>query len=294
MTLQGRVLCYTGGVAAAKYMPPKELTLGMSGEANSALLVSEHQPYAVPIWRESLLGVDWVKLRSSPVYYGIGVPKGDKSAVVLVPGFLGYDFYLVELYGWLWRMKYKPFMSKIGHNADCPDILVDHLVKTARKAREKTGRRVHLVGHSLGGVISRGATVLHEDLIASVTTLGSPIRGVRAHPAVLSMAEMVRRRIHSRKHLRPVHKPIHEHCFTSKCRCQFSSSWREEFPKSIPQTNVYTKTDGIVDWEVCMQDDPQTDVEVRGTHCGLVWNPAVYNTIGRRLAEACKQDRKRA
>jgi len=267
--------------------------LGMSGEANSALLVSEHQPLALPMWRESLLGVDWVKLRSSPVYYGFGVPRGDKSAVVLVPGFLGYDFYLVELYTWLWRMKYSPYMSKIGHNADCPDILVDHLLKTVRKAKNKTGRRVHLVGHSLGGVIARSAAVLHEDLIASVTALGSPIRGVRVHPAVLNMAEVVRRRVHARKHLRPVHKPIHEHCFTSKCGCGFSRTWRQELPEAIPQTNVYTKTDGIVDWEMCMRDDRETDFEVKGTHCGLVWNPAVYRTIGKRLAAACNHDRER-
>ena len=72
-------------------------------DVKSFLLADAHEPHPVPIWRETFLGVDWVKLRASRVYYGIGVPKGDKSAVILVPGFMGYDYYMVELFAWLWR-----------------------------------------------------------------------------------------------------------------------------------------------------------------------------------------------
>jgi hypothetical protein len=44
----------------------------------------DQQPASVPLWRESLFGLDWLALRASPVFYGIGVPRGDGSAVVLV------------------------------------------------------------------------------------------------------------------------------------------------------------------------------------------------------------------
>ena len=254
-------------------------------DVKSFLLADTHEPHPVPIWRETFLGVDWVKLRASRVYYGIGVPKGDKSAVILVPGFLGYDYYMVELFAWLWRMRYRPYMSGIGHNAECPDILVGRLMKTVRKAYRKTGKRVHLVGHSLGGIISRGAAVLDPDLIASVTSLGSPLRGIRAHPSVLKLADRVRKRILSRRHERPLDKPIHDKCFTSECTCGFMNTWRDNFPDSVHETAVYTKTDGIVDWEVCKLDNPETDFEVKGTHCGLVWNPEVYKILANRLAE---------
>lgn len=249
------------------------------------LLFEEHQAHPLPMWREALLGVDWIKLRSSRVYYGFGVPKGDRSAVVVVPGFLGYDAYLAELYAWLWRIRYKPYMSRIGHNADCPNILVDRLIDTVRKAHAKTGKRVHLIGHSLGGVISRGAASLHPELIDSVVTLGSPIRGIRAHPWVLEVADLVKRRIHRRGERRPSHKPLHDDCFTASCDCPFSNTLKVAFPKDVAQTAVYTKTDGIVDWEMCMTDDPDVDVEVTGTHCGLAWNPGVYTIVAERLAE---------
>ena len=107
------------------------------------LLVKDHMPMDLPIWRESLMGVDYLRLKASFVYYGIGTPKGDGSAVVVVPGFMGIDGYLIELYGWLWRIGYKPYMSHIGQNAECPNILIDHLMDTVERAYEKRARDCH-------------------------------------------------------------------------------------------------------------------------------------------------------
>ncbi|MCC6796531.1 MAG: alpha/beta fold hydrolase [Candidatus Hydrogenedentes bacterium] len=248
------------------------------------LLVKDHTPMSLPIWRESLMGVDYLRLKTSLVYYGIGISKGDGSAVVVVPGFLGIDAYLIEMYAWLWRIGYKPYMSRIGQNAECPNILIDHLMKTVERAFNKTGKRVHVIGHSLGGVLSRSAAVLHPDKIASVITLGSPIRGVRVHPWVLNNAERVRQKIYNRRHLFPAHKPHDHACYTSRCMCGFSCTWREGFPEDVRQAAIYTKTDGIVDWKVCINEDPKTNFEVCSTHCGLAWNPAVYTIIAKQLA----------
>ena len=44
-----------------------------------------------------MIGLDWLSLRTSPVFYGFGVPRGDGSAVILVPGFLATDVYLWEM-----------------------------------------------------------------------------------------------------------------------------------------------------------------------------------------------------
>jgi hypothetical protein len=47
---------------------------------------------------------------------------------------------------------------------------------------------------------------------------------------------------------------------------------------------VYTKNDGIVDWNVCRTGRRANDFEVTGTHIGLVFNPIVYDLVARRLA----------
>src|SRR5450756_2008142 len=35
------------------------------------------QAVVTPLWRESMFGFDWLALRSSPVYYGCGVERGN-------------------------------------------------------------------------------------------------------------------------------------------------------------------------------------------------------------------------
>lgn len=245
----------------------------------------DHRSAERPIWREALVGLDWLALRTSPVYYGLGVPKGDQSAVIVVPGFMGTDHYLYEIYFWLRRIGYKPYMSKIGWNAECLDILVDRLSETVRTAYAETGGRVHLIGHSLGGILSRSAAAQSPEMAASVITLGSPFRGICSHPLVLETADRVRSRIVGRSG----RHNSHPHCFTGYCGCQAVCSLQFSFPESIYQTAIYTKTDGIVDWSVCINEDPNTNFEVTGTHVGLVFNPSVYHLIATRLASTPSQ-----
>ncbi|MCH8815296.1 MAG: hypothetical protein IH957_09420 [Chloroflexi bacterium] len=235
---------------------------------------------ALPLWREALLGIDWISLRVSPVFRGIGIPRGDGSAVIVIPGFLGSDQYLGDMNAWLHRIGYTPYLSGIGRNAECPEILSNRLHETIKRARKETGRKVHLIGHSLGGVIARGAAVRWKREIASVTTMASPFRGVTVHPFILQTAFVVRGRIRQRRN----GPKVEAECYTSDCSCDSISALRADFPPSIPKRAIYTKTDGVVDWRFCI-DEEDTDIEVRGTHVGLAFNPQVYRAIGEFLAE---------
>ena len=100
----------------------------------------------LPIWREAFMGAEWLSLRTKPVYYGYGVPHGNGSAVITVPGFLGSDFYLTEMNRWLKRIGYRAYPSGIGRNAECPDIFVDRLLDTVKRSYGETGERGHVVG----------------------------------------------------------------------------------------------------------------------------------------------------
>jgi pimeloyl-ACP methyl ester carboxylesterase len=249
----------------------------MSTYANS--FYRDQRPAIRPLWRESFASLDWLALHTAPVFYGLGVPRGDRSAVIAIPGFLGTDLYLREMHCWLRRIGYRSYLSNIGRNADCLDLLVDRLLATIRKAYEETHGTVHLIGHSLGGVLALSAAALRPDIIASVITLGSPFRGIRSHPIVMEMSKIVRSRIRKARHDQT--KPA---CFTGYCDCDAVRALAVPCPHTIRHTAVYSKTDGIVDWHFCINADPALNVEVKSTHFGLVFNPWVYEMIAKRLA----------
>jgi pimeloyl-ACP methyl ester carboxylesterase len=237
---------------------------------------------AVTLWTEALFAAELVLLHASPVFYGFGVPRGDGSGVIIIPGFLGTDAYLMELHAWLERIGYKPYFSGIGLNADCPNLLAKwRLNKTIEKALTETGRKVHLIGHSLGGVLARAAAAQWSTDVASVITLGAPFRGLVMHKAILRAAETVR------LHIIEQHgSGVPPSCYTGRCTCDFLSSLRRRIPNSVLETAVYTRNDGVVDWQCCITRKAKCDFEVAGTHIGMAFNPSAYTIIAERLAQA--------
>lgn len=55
-------------------------------------------------------------------------------------------------------------------------------------------------------------------------------------------------------------------------------------PLPVPSTAIYSRGDGIVDWQTCLDADGGENVEVRGSHCGLGHNPLVAKIVVTRLA----------
>jgi pimeloyl-ACP methyl ester carboxylesterase len=263
--------------------------LGAKREKRDLIRIEDAEPAgsvpegaASPFLHEALFGIEVLLLHASPVFYGIGVPRGDGSAVVVIPGFLGSDIYLVEFFAWLRRLGYAPYFSGIGLNDDCPNLLIRrHLTETLDQARRETRRKVHLLGHSLGGLLARAAAAERPKDVASVITLGSPFRGPVVHPELQRAVEAVRQRI-----LATHGKGVLPECYTGRCTCSFVGCLRRDFPPGLLQTAIYSRTDGLVDWRYCVTGDPACDFEVSGTHVGLAFNPTAYRVIAERLAAA--------
>lgn len=266
----------------AQAVSPTERAPGLPAPLCSPDCASVFEPVNLPLWMESEWVLSWLALRFTPVYYGRVQARGHDGPVIVVPGFLHSDLYLAELHLWLARVGYRPILSDIGRNADCPDVLLERLIETIDDAHGWTGRRVKLIGHSFGGVIARGAAVRRPDRVSQVITLASPFRALRAHRFVLEAVRVLGRLLPP-PYLRPrVHKG---HAHASQCSCEFLGDQTADWPASVRRIAVYTKSDGVVDWRACMEDDPTLNVEVHGSHAGLVFNPEVYQLLARLLAE---------
>ncbi|MBL8206678.1 MAG: alpha/beta hydrolase [Blastocatellia bacterium] len=228
------------------------------------------QAVRVPIWREVRLVAEWLQLRASPLLTGENIPRGNGEAIVTFPGFMCSDLYTACLTNWLQRIGYRAYPSGLDRNNDCLEKVQQQVSATIEKAVDETNGKVHLIGHSLGGVLARIAAIQRPEQIASVLTLASPFRGIRAHPYVLWLGRRVRQQLQN------ADTP---HCFTGFCLCPSVKALQKDVAAAVPHCAVYTKTDGIVDWRACIHDDPLYNIEVSGTHCGLVFNRQVYELI---------------
>lgn len=228
--------------------------------------------------RESLWSQELMQLLLDPVYYGVGVPRGDGSPVMLVPGFLAADMSLGVMSTWLLRIGYWPHHCGIRlANVDCSDRAVDRLERRVERLAGSAGSPVALIGHSRGGLFARSLAARRPDLVARVVALGSPLEGpfdisVSTKAAVTAVRSVLRTSGRAR----------HNGCFTDTCTCPFVRDFTRPFPRDVPFTSIYTRTDGVVAWRTCLV--PYADnIEVSGSHVGLAFNRHAYRCIARAL-----------
>jgi triacylglycerol lipase len=229
--------------------------------------------------RESRWQLEALRLMADPVWRGRGVPRGDGSPVLLIPGFLAGDSSLSVMAAWLRRLGYAPRRAGIAFNVRCADIAVDRLEQTLHHIRLRTGRPVAIVGHSRGGHFAKALASRTPQDVSQVISLGSGLDDPFDVSAMTRRAvEGVRRQIERRDPARAA-----KGCFTSTCSCRYADDYARPFPDDVPLTSVYSKGDGVVRWRSCVVPYARC-VEVRGSHVGLAFNRHVYREIANTLA----------
>ena len=196
------------------------------------------------------------------------LPKGDGHPVLVLPGFTAADRSTTRLRLLLRKLGYRTYGWRLGANIGPTPHIVEGLERRVDKIlRDNDGRRISLVGWSLGGIFARELARLAPHTIRQVITLGSPFQ--IETPTESNASPMYR----SLSHLHAPHLEMRVPAYV-----------REELP--VPATSVYTRADGVVRWHHCLNHDtPFTEnVEVFGSHCGLGFNMAALLVVADRLA----------
>ena len=217
----------------------------------------------------------------SRVYCGAGLPRGQGEPVLVIPGFLAGDHVMLEMHRWLGRIGYRAHRARIYFNTDCPNSTAQTLVSRARAIHEKSGQRVRLVGHSLGGMLAKCVAQMAPQHVDRVITMGSPFRDlVKAHPAVVGLWEQIKSEKSS-----VVGRNLRPSCATGHCVCEFVAAMLEPKATDIPQFAIFSKNDGVVEWKSCVEEDDARNSEVDCSHIGMAFHPGAFEALARRLAE---------
>ncbi len=189
-------------------------------------------------------------------------PSGTGAAVITYPGIRTTDAALLPLRGFLRSKNHRPRGWGLGVNAGDPTDAIARSLPILQETFEESGRRVNLIGWSLGGVVARELARDHPELVGRIVTLGTPLHGPRftasesryADDYLATIDDMIKLRAQ-----RPIRRPI---------------------------LSLFSPNDGVVDWRACVdRDNPAvTNTRVTSSHIGMLVDPAVWRRIAVFLA----------
>ncbi len=195
-------------------------------------------------------------------------------SVLFIPGFLASDLSLKPLANCLAAVGHKVSFGGIWCNADCPRATLERLEKVLRKLNAADGK-VTIVGHSLGGIYARELAKRHPEMVERVFLLGSPLKDAWSNSSLavkfLALGAVA---VHGRR----------QGC--SAFSLKLCGIEPEGKAPDVPETIIYSKTDGVVHWESCIERGPEVEtIEVQSSHCGMACSTQVLKILLDRISE---------
>ncbi len=195
-------------------------------------------------------------------------PKGDGHPVLTLPGFLASDLSMAPMRRYLKELGYDAYAWNMGRNFGGVASKRAALRDLLKRIHETTGRKVSLIGWSLGGIYARDLALQMPDMVRSVITLGSPFANdIRATNATRLYEALSGEAVDDNPDIR--------------------EAIAGDLP--VPATSIYSRTDGIVNWRTTQLRPSSTaeNIEVHlASHIGLGVNPAALWAVADRLAQA--------
>jgi len=236
------------------------------GRGPSSAWASRKPPfllYSTELWRSSIDA--WATAAWAPIL--ATAPRGDRHPVLVLPGFMTNDRWTTGLRASVRSLGYHAHGWRLGRNIGPTDHILNGLTTRLDHLADRYGEPVSLLGWSLGGIYARRLARQSPDKVRQVITLGSPIR-LQRHDQ--SWASPLFNR-YAAQHAEELGLPLE----------------RDTAPLTVPATSIYSRLDGIVAWQTCL-DLPGKNAEniaVWSSHFGFGHNPAALWAVADRLAQ---------
>ena len=191
--------------------------------------------------------------------------NGDGRPVIVLPGMGVGDLATLPLRRYLRARGHDTRGWGLGRHRPDVAATLERLLPRLEALAAEHGRTVALIGWSLGGVVARELARLRPDLVASVITLGAPVRGGLRPTAIAGLFRL-------------------QGWDLAEVERLFSAAAR--VPIRVPLTAVWSRRDGIVAWQACVDTETPgaENLEATSCHWGLGFDPDVLEALAARLA----------
>ena len=192
-------------------------------------------------------------------------PTGDGHAVIVFPGLGAGDLTTVPLRNFLAAQGYETYGWDLGLNLGPREGVLKKSIERVQEIQQESGRKVSLIGWSLGGIYAREFAKALPDDVRIVITLGTPFAGDPKATNAWRLYE-----------------------FASGHKID-DPALLEEIKRAppVPSTSIFSRTDGVVAWPLSMQKESKRteNIEVNASHVGLGFNPFALYAVADRLAQ---------
>ena len=198
------------------------------------------------------------------------LPQGDRHAVVVFPGLATNGLVTRPLRSFCERLGYRCFDWGQGLNTGPKgeiDAWLDTLAQDVQARTAGHAAPISLIGWSLGGIYAREVAKRLRSRVRQVITIGTPVAGAAEHTNVGLVYRLLNGSM-----------PPDDSKLIAELRTA----------PPVPTTSIYSRSDGVVAWQACRdmgRGRRSESIEIKGSHCGMPWNPAVLRVVADRLAQ---------
>ena len=198
------------------------------------------------------------------------MPHGDGHPVIIFPGLATDGAAVAPLRDYCRALGYQAMDWGRGFNTGPQgdiDAWLGELAAHVGVLLADASSPVTLIGWSLGGIYARELGKIMAPRVRQVITIGTPFNASADHTNVGWLFRLLSG---AARGMDP------------------ALSERLRTPPPVPTTSIYSRTDGVVAWQTCRHAQPSDqvkDIEVKSSHIGMGWNPAVLQVVAQRLAD---------
>ncbi len=205
----------------------------------------------------------WAGLATLPAWSAAA--SGDGHPVLVLPGLTAGDASTFVLRQFLNSRGFDARGWGQGLNLGLREGVIERTHETVLKLFAETGRKVSLIGWSLGGLYARELAKLSPEAVKLVITIGSPFTG---HPRETNAWRLYELSSGHKIDPHDLHEPL-----------------RHAPP--VPTTSIFSRTDGIVSWHCCYESRGELaeNIVIEASHLGLGAHPATLFAVADRLAQ---------